>query len=366
MEEPIFIDSNPDIIVADFKANYESLTGMQLAPGQAEMLLIQAISYRIHLNKIEANEAAKQNLLAYARYPMIDYLGELVGVTRLPAAKAICTIQFTLVGGHPTIDIPAGIRVQSPDGKAVFITLVGATVPAGTDTVNVAAECTVAGDIGNNYPIGAISIILDPQAFVAIAGNIEITDGGADTETDDGIRERIKLAPSAFSSAGPDDAYIYFAKSANQSIIDVGIKSPIPGHVNIYPLLENAATPSADLIAAIEAKVTPKKVRPLNDIVNVVAPTKKNYAIEVNVILLTGSVPAPELAAITASLTAYADQRKRKLGRNAVRSQINAASKTDAVYSIEVIQPAADVTADFSEVAFCTGITVNLTGYSDE
>lgn len=366
MEEPIFIDSDPDAIVADFKADYEKLTGVQLAPGQAEMLLIQAISYRIHMNRIGANSAAKQNLLAFAVFPMLDYLGELVGVTRLPASNALATIQFTVVSGHPTITIPAGVRIQSLDGNAVFITLEEKIVPAGNDTAQVRAECTTAGEIGNKYAIGEISVILDPQAYVAIAGNVAITDGGADEETDDGLRERIRLAPSAFSSAGPDDAYIYFAKSASQLIIDVGITSPIPGHVHIFPLLVDAAAPSADLITAIEAKVTPKKARPMNDIVLVLPPTKSNYAIEVDVTLLNGSIGSTEINAITAALTLYANQRKQKLGRDAVVSQINAVSKTAAVYSVNVVSPAANVVVDFSQVAFCTNITVNLVGYSDE
>ncbi|SQD11414.1 phage-related baseplate assembly protein J [Escherichia coli] len=65
------------------------------------------------LVRVAVQEAAKQNLVAFAREPMIDYLGELVGVYRLAAQPATTTLQFS-VDEALAIDvlIPAGTRVQ--------------------------------------------------------------------------------------------------------------------------------------------------------------------------------------------------------------------------------------------------------------
>lgn len=366
LDEPVFFDTDSEKLVAELKADYEARVNFPLSPAQSEMLLIQSFAYRFHLSLIQANEAAKQNLLAFAKYPMLDYLGEWLGVERLPASSAKCTIRFDLVEDHPVISIPKGIRIQSVDGKVVFITLEDVEVGLGDDFVTVLAECTSDGEIGNNYGIAEIGIILDPQAYVSTALNVGITNGGTDAESDDGLRDRIRLAPSSFSCAGPRGAYIFFAKSAHNSIIDVGISSPTPGTVAIYPLLENAITPSTEIINAVYAICNDDKVRPLSDTVLVYPPTKKIYAIAVNLVLISGADSDTEKKQAEDSLKIYADDKKSKLGIDVVISQISAAASSKNVYKAQVTSPISDVIADFTEVCFCSGITVNVTGFSDE
>ncbi|MCV4640052.1 baseplate J/gp47 family protein, partial [Escherichia coli] len=77
-------------------AKYEADTGKTLYPAQAERLLIDLWAYREMLVRVAVQEAAKQNLVAFAREPMIDYLGELVGVYRLAAQPATTTLQFSV------------------------------------------------------------------------------------------------------------------------------------------------------------------------------------------------------------------------------------------------------------------------------
>ncbi|KQC02105.1 baseplate J/gp47 family protein [Pedobacter sp. Hv1] len=366
LDEPIFFDTDSEKLVAELKSDYEARVNFPLSPAQSEMLLIQSFAYRFQLTLIQANEAAKQNLLAFAKYPMLDYLGEWLGVERLPASSAKCTIRFNLIEGHPAISIPKGIRVQSIDGKVVFITLEDIEANLSDEFVTVLAECTNEGEIGNNYSISEIGVILDPQAYVSTALNVGITNGGTDAESDDRLRERIRLAPSSFSCAGPRGAYIFFAKSAHNSIIDVGINSPTPGTVAIYPLLENAVTPSTEIINAVYAICNDDKVRPLSDTVLVYPPTKKIYSISVNLILLSGADSEMEKKKAEDSLKIYADDKKSKLGLDVVISQISAAASSKNVYKVQVTSPVADVTAAITEVSFCSGITVNVTGFSDE
>ncbi|MBA1707720.1 baseplate J/gp47 family protein, partial [Escherichia coli] len=79
-------------------------------------------AYREMLVRVAVQEAAKQNLVAFSREPMIDYLGELVGVYRLAAQPATTTLQFS-VDEALTIDvlIPAGTRVSASD-SVIFAT----------------------------------------------------------------------------------------------------------------------------------------------------------------------------------------------------------------------------------------------------
>lgn len=90
--EPNFIERDPAQITSEMIAQYEDASGKKLYPAQAERLLIDLFAYRENLVRIAIQEAAKQNLVAYSRAPMLDYLGELVGVHRLPAQSAKTTL----------------------------------------------------------------------------------------------------------------------------------------------------------------------------------------------------------------------------------------------------------------------------------
>ncbi|MEO1750733.1 baseplate J/gp47 family protein [Thiofaba sp. EF100] len=78
------IPNDPQAITAEMVAAYETATGKTLYPAQVERLLIDIIAYRETLLRAAINDTARQNLVRFARAPMLDYLGELVGVTRLP------------------------------------------------------------------------------------------------------------------------------------------------------------------------------------------------------------------------------------------------------------------------------------------
>ncbi len=78
------VADDPQAVTAEIVAAYESATGKTLYPAQIERLLIDLIAYRETLLRAAINDAARQNLVRFARAPMLDYLGELVGVIRLP------------------------------------------------------------------------------------------------------------------------------------------------------------------------------------------------------------------------------------------------------------------------------------------
>ena len=361
-----FIETDAAATLADFVADYEALSGKVLQPAQAEQLLIQAAVNRITLLKIGINEAANQNLVAFAIGAALEYLGQLVGVTRLTPAAAECIIRFTLVGGHGPLNIPAGLRVQSIDGQLIFVTTESHSVTEDDTYADIPATCTTEGKSGNEYAPGAISVILDPQAYVSTAANTDTTNGGSDAETDDEMRERTQLAPAQFSVAGPEDAYKFFAKGAHPLIIDVAVTSPDPGDVHIYPFLLNGEAPSTEIIDAVNAACNDKKVRPLTDTVFVEGPTQIDYDIEVELILLTDAVEAVVVAAVTANIEAFKNYRKTKLGIDTLRNQILKCCIVDGMYDAVVVQPAADIVVAKNEFTNPLTTTITVTGTHDE
>lgn len=365
--EPVFIEVDPQAIVSEMKAQYEDLTGRPLNPGQVENLLIQVFAYRETLLKTSVNEAAKLNLLEFTKAPMLDYLAQLLGVERLPASAAVCTLKLVFVTGHDDVVIPANTRIQSTDGKVVFGIDDDLIVPFGVDEIEATATCLTDGILGNGYTLGAISVILDPQPYLSTTENINITSGGADQESDDTLKERVRLAPASFSTAGPVDAYVFWAKSANPGIVDVSVLSLNPGDVNIFPLMADGELPNSNVLQQVYDVCNNEKRRPLTDNVIVEAPAVISYDIEVELTLLTGQVPADAINTITDLLTDYAKSRRNKCGLDIVRSKISRLCSLEGiVYDVNVVQPSSTVSVDKNEVGIYQSINVSVTGYSDE
>lgn len=367
MAELQFIHENGQQVIAEMKAELETILNRQIADADIEMLLINAFAYRETLLRTQVNQVGRQSYVEFSEGSALEYLAQMVGVYRLPAAGASCTIQFNLVAGHNGVVIPAGLRVQSLDGKVIFKTIAERVVPVGTNTVSVEAVCSTEGKVGNNYAPGTISVIVDPKAFISTAQNTANTSGGTDKETDKELRERIKLAPASFSVAGPAAAYRFFAKSAHPSIVDVAVTSPVPGQVNIYPLLEDGVLPSAEILDAVQAICNGEKVRPLTDTVVTASPTVIEYSISIDVWLLNTAISSQTINDITTTLNDYVSSRKERLGLDVVRHKLaSLCMNAGKVYNVDVLLPAADIVAGANEYTKCTGITINLRGTNEE
>lgn len=364
----VFIDADPDVELREFVTEYEGLVGRKLQPAQAEQSLIQAATNRIVLVKNQINETANKNLGVFADGVALELLGEIQGVFRLPPQAAQCIIRFNLVYGHGPLNIPEGIRVQTIGGQVIFITVESKSVAEDATYVDIKAMCMEEGEAGNGYAAGEVAMILDPKPYVSSAANVDETNGGSNEENDEEFRERLFLAPAAFSVAGPEDAYKFHAKSAHPLIIDVAVKDHTPeaGDVSIYPLLLNGDAPSTEILDAVRAACNSKKVRPLNDTVYVTAPTRVNYEIEIQVKILNTAIQADVEVAINTNLDAYIAERKTRLGIDVVKSQIIRQAQVEGVYSVTVVKPATDVSIAENEYSWNTSKVVTVTGTMNE
>lgn len=369
MQAPIFIEQNPAATVAELVNEYQNQTGKVLQAGQPEQLLINTFAYLLELQKAQIQSAGENCLVDFASGAALERLGALLGVTRLSASNATTTLEFTLVAGHGGVTIPIGTRVQTIDGQQVFETIEAVSVIAGINTATVAAQAQNTGEAANGFAIGTISVILDPLAFLQAAANTTISAGGADIETDDQLRDRIKLAPASFSTAGSSGSYEFWAKTASQTIIDVSVFSPAAGVVAVYPLVEGGTTTPTEIIQAVESALNDERVRPITDTVQVNSPTIEVYDIEVNATLLTGTAEQIAIQAIEDSLQAYADDRQSNLGKDVTINQIIGESagvdlSEGGVYNIEVVSPTADLILDQTKVAVLGNLTVNFVGFN--
>jgi phage-related baseplate assembly protein len=370
---PVFVNdadgTDPNLILAEMIAAFESSSGRSLQPAQVERLLIDLYAYRESLVRNAVQYAAQQNLLAFAIFPMIDYLGGLVGVTRLQAQPALTTIQFTLASPL-SIDytVAAGTQVGSSDGQIIFATNADVTISAGATSASVNATAAVPGLGGNGFLPGQISVLLNPSGLLSGATNTGTSSGGSASETDDHLRTRIQAAPNQFSSAGPAGAYRFFALSVDPSIIDVQVVSPAPGTVNVYVLtgpvtVQPTVAPNAvgvagtALLNTVQTALNSDTVRPLTDAVVTSAVSEVDYQINAIVTLYSDADPNLTMGAAVTAVQQFAIEIASKIQRDIVPSQIIAALSVPGVYEVTLNSPAyTQLTA--GQWANCTNITL--------
>ena len=366
LPEPEFVKTDYEKILSELKAEWEAQTGVKLQPAQLERLILNVIAYRENVLKLAINEAAKQNLLAFAKGEKLDHLGALLGVKRLPAQPALTTLRFEFQEPLPVgILIPKGTQVRSSDGKVIFQTKEDVNAEIGSEYVDVLAECTQTGTIGNGYEAGTINELINPLPYVSKVYNITITTGGADIEDDDHFRSRIQLAPESFSNAGSKGAYIYWAKTAHQDIIDVAVESPEPGVVNVYPLLKGGVIPGEEIISLVEETLNADKVRPLTDKVQVLPPEPVNFDINTDLYVYKSYTPLTNTIKAEAEnrLRSFAEKLKNKLGMDIVPEQIvDLLQSIPGVYRAVVKSPSECQVLPSNKVAVANLITVNVAG----
>lgn len=211
--------------------------------------------------------------------------------------------------------------------------------------------------IGGNYGVTRLLIAAGNPA--AIPPTLDEWEADAD------YRYRIQLSLAALSVAGPQDAYLYHALSADGRVLDAKAASPTPGEVVVTVLSRegNGAAPG-DLLAAVDARLSAKEVRPLTDSVTVQSATITNYSITASLYFYAGPDPSVVLAAATTALADYIAS-VRKIGRDITRSGIYAALHQPGVQRVSLTAPAADITIDETHAGYCTATTITSAGTAE-
>lgn len=258
-----------------------------LYPGDERRIFGEALVAVFVALYSEFNDKMKQRTLQYARGEVLDALGARYGVERAAPARATATFRFTAAATQAeNIIIPAGTRITT-DGSVYFATQETTVLSTGALYVDVLGVCTTGGSQYNGFTAGTIKTLVDLIPYISGAQNITTSTGGDDGEPyteegDDRLRERIRLAPSAMSTAGPESGYRYHTLSADPDIVDVAIDCPEgePNTVNIYPLMKGGGVPDGDTLAKVQAAMA-DDVRPMTDKVQVLAPEQVEYSINI-------------------------------------------------------------------------------------
>lgn len=269
---------------ADYEEKYEEITGNPLTLRRAdpETLKLYACAVQIYQLYLHIDYSGKMNLLKYSFSDFLDNLAATkAGIERLPAAPAVCTVRFTLAAASQSVTtIPKGTRVSNGDAL-YFATNETTEIKAGDTTADIPCTCQTAGIIGNSLAIGDLNTLVDILPYIKSVSNIDVTTGGTDVEDDESFTDRIYLSPSRYSTAGPENAYIYHTMSADANIGDVHVASPEPGDVHVYFLTADGDLPDDELIKKVKEHLDDRSIRPLTDKLEVMKPKEQTFDISV-------------------------------------------------------------------------------------
>ena len=308
-------------MIADYEKKYQEATGRKVAlrPGDKEHihLRIEAGQY-FQMYQILDN-AAKMNLLKYSKGNFLRHLGAFKKTFIQEPKPAVVTARFTLSEiRKDVIYIPQGTRITAGDG-VYFATDDYAEVKAGDSFVDVDCTCETVGEVGNEYIVGQIETIVDPVPYVSGVSNIAKSDGGTGEESEDSFRERIFLAPSSYSVAGPADAYEYWVKQYNSAAIeDVKIYEPTEAVVDIRILLVGGALPSKTFCSGCLEYLRENPIIPLTDNDLVAAPDVVNYNLKAVYYIARSDLNNIKVIqeSIEAAKETYLNWQRTKIGRD--------------------------------------------------
>ena len=344
------VDSDTESIANEMIEDYQSRTGRTLYPADPVRVLLLYVASVISQERAITNNAAKQNVPRFAKNSYLDSLCEIFrGVERLSAVPARTSIVF---------------EISEPQDAPVVIP---AVIPVGEIAVETTAECTLPGTIGNGYLPKQISVCVDVFPYYKSVENTTESGGGADTETDAELYERMRASVDGYSTAGAAGAYIYHAKSASALVADVTATSPSAGKVDVRVLCKGGKLPSEELIHDILNALNDEKVRPLTDLVAVSAPKAISFNITLTYFINDGSgmsITSAENEVMTA-VDKYIDWQTAKIGRDINPSYLIQLVMQTGIKRVEVTEPSFRTVGN-TEAAQLGTITVKCGGYEND
>lgn len=362
-----FLTTNPEDLSSELIQLYEELEGRKLAEADPLRIIFLAVTSFIAKQNVSINDAARQNLLYYARGDVLKHKGQESNTPILAATPATTTLRIHLSTRLTSPKIISKGTLATANRAAIFFaSKEEVVITTQDDFVDVEMVCTVTGPEGNGFLIGEINTLVNPLPYVSRVENITVSAGGALEEDEESYRERIYLAPERLSTAGSAGAYEFFARSASQLISDVYVDTPEEGRVVISVLLENGQLPSREILDKVYEIVSDRRVRPLTDFVTVTEPETVAYDLDVTYYIETSAVDKSLIrAAVEQAINDYIVWQSSKFGRDINPTKLISECYRAGAKRVDVHTPIATVVSK-NQVAKLNNKTVNFGGVEDD
>ncbi|WP_343120076.1 baseplate J/gp47 family protein, partial [Clostridioides difficile] len=149
---------------------------------------------------------------SYGTY--LEWLGECKGVFKNQPTKATGVITFTGMQGTIITKGTIVTTIATDEKQSIEFELLETKTIGENETVDIKAECRVAGIIGN-VSKGSVAVLLGSINGIKSVTNKEDFKGGTDIEDEEHFRERVLVAEQEDKLSGASSDYIRWAKEVD-------------------------------------------------------------------------------------------------------------------------------------------------------
>ncbi|OYO86963.1 hypothetical protein B7359_18650 [Clostridioides difficile] len=192
---------------------------------------------------------------SYGTY--LEWLGECKGVFKNQPTKSVGMITFTGVQGTIIKKGTILTTVATDEKQSIEFELLETKTIGENETVDIKAECRVAGITGN-VSRGSVSVLLGSINGIKSVTNKEDFKGGTDIEDEEHFRERVLVAEQEDKLSGASSDYIRWAKETD----GVGYAYVVSewagaGTVKVLILDKNRKAATQELINKVQEYIYP-------------------------------------------------------------------------------------------------------------
>lgn len=186
--------------------------------------------------------------------------------------------------------------------------------------------------------------------------------GRLEGEPDDAYRERIRLSWGRLNSAGSENAYRYYALTADPDVLDAQAYGPDvhhqPGQIHLYVLSRTGTgeAPQA-LLDKVAAAVNQQDVRPVTDQVLVRSAANVAYEVVARVRVPKGAAGDKILKAVRAAVETFVSLSHRT-GNSVSTQWLDGVLRQTGVTGLERESPGADVICVAGQAPYCSRVSV--------
>ena len=337
-----------DILEANKAYIKEIAPDIELVEGDSAMLTLRAFSYREMLLRALFNKLARGFFLETAEGSDLDNLAEtLYGLYRLKGAKPYANFEFRLTKElEYDFLIPAGFLLT--DGNNSFAkTVEDIIIKAGEIKSNGIAE--LQQEIKDSKV--ETSLQVEPLPFLEVI-QLDFFENGANPESDEEFKERIRVSFANKSTAGSELTYRSFALQADERIEDIKIFSNTPGVVEIVYYSSEA---DSLMQSRIEEALNKEEIRPLTDLVEIKAAQIENIDISATLTISTKVDAATTYNKALESIKSL----KFAIGKDVSIAALIAKLMIDGVIDVDMHTPTTNIKIDFFSIAIISNINID-------
>ncbi|CZR74834.1 Baseplate J-like protein [Clostridioides difficile] len=252
---------------------------------------------------------------SYGEY--LEWLGECKGVFKNQPTKSVGMVTFN--GAQGTIITKGTIvtTIATDEKQSIEFELLETKTIGANETVDIKAECRIAGTIGN-VSNNTITVLLGSISGVKSVTNKEDFRGGTDIEDEEHFRERVLVAEQEDKLSGASSDYIRWAKEVD----GVGYAYVVSewagaGTVKVLILDKNRKAATQELIDKVQEYIYPLNISegenrdgkaPIGALVTVVTPDTLLINVKASFIFSNGFSEETVLNNLKTKIDKYLDK----------------------------------------------------------